>query len=299
MNHILFNLPRPDSMSDFDIKGMLFSFDQWSGSYLRDEVEEALLHREELTPHLIKVIETVADNPLLYSLEQRNAHVYAATLLAHFEEPAAHLPIIRAFCIPEEQLFDLWGDMTTEILPTLLYRTSGGLMAAIKELIVNRTTDQYVRCAAMDALSYTVALQPALREEVVCFFQGLFTGEEAERDSIYWGNLAALLCDLHPGGSMEILRQAHAADLIPSSFIGWEDIEAANGKTVEAATEQFRMWVSRRIPADVHGYLSWFAEFRQQEPKPPPANPKKQGKKKTKTKSAKTKGAKKVKKKKN
>ena len=172
-------------MSDFDVKALLFAFDQLGDSYLREEVEEALKHRDELVPHLITIIETVADNPLLYSLEQRNAHIYAAALLSHFGEPAAHRPFIRAFCIPEEQLIDIWGDMTTETLPTLLYRTSDGSMEAIKELVTNREADQYVRCAAMEALSYFVVFQPFHRDEVVRFLQGLFTGDEAARDSYF------------------------------------------------------------------------------------------------------------------
>lgn len=253
-------------MSDFDIKATLFAFDQLSDTYLRAEVEAALAHQQELTPHLITVIESVANNPLLYSLEQRNAHTYAASLLSHFGEPDAHLALIRAFSIPEEQLVDIWGDMTTETLPTMLYRTSGDSMEAIKELVANREVDQYVRCAAMEALSYCVAFQPACRDEVVHFFHGLFTGEEAARDSYYWANMAATLCDLHPGDSMDILRQAHEAGIIHKGFISWENIEEAGRKTREQALASLQAWVTSRMPVDVHAYISWFAEFHQEEP---------------------------------
>ncbi|MCL2457846.1 MAG: DUF1186 family protein [Desulfobulbus sp.] len=252
-------------MSDFDIRGMLYTFDQLSDAYLRDEVEKALLHREDVVPHLIKIIETVADNPLLYSLEQRNAHVYAAPLLAYFEETAAHRPLISAFSIPEEQLVDIWGDMTTEILPTFLYRTCGGSLEAIKALICNRTLDQFVRCAGMEALSYEVAFRPERRDEVVRFFQGLFTGEEAEHGTIYWANLAATLCDVHPGESMEILRRAYEAGLIQKEFISLEIIEMINTMNFEKTMERLRGWVTSRMPADVHAYISWFAEFHQDE----------------------------------
>jgi len=273
--------PAEADMSDFDIKGMLYTFDQLGDTYLRDEVEEALLHREEITPHLIKIIETVADNPLLYSLEQRNAHIYAASLLSYFEETAAHRPLIRAFSIPEEQLVDIWGDLTTETLPTFLYRTCGGSLEAIKELVVNRNVDLYVRCAAMEALSYAVAFHLECRDEVIHFFQGLFTGEEAESDSIYWANLAATLCDVHPGESMEILRRADEAGLIHQGFISLENIEESNAMGFETAIERLRGLVASRMPADVHAYISWFAEFHQDEleqlPLPPKGKCKKKG----------------------
>jgi len=267
-------------MSDSAIQTLLSKFDQLSDTYLRDEMDEALLHREALTPHLLKIIETVAENPLRYALEQHNGHVYAATLLAHFEEPAAHLPLIRAFSIAEEQLIDLWGDMTTETLPTILYRTSNGSMEAIKDLVANRDVDQYVRCAAMEALSYVVSAHPFHRDEVVRFFQGLFTGEEADRESYFWGNLTATLCDLHPGESMAIIRQAHEAGIVHKGFISLENVEEANNRSREEAMAALQTWVKARMPADIHAYISWFAEFHQQDHEQPVKSPQSGSKKK-------------------
>jgi len=268
-------------MSDSDIQTLLFKFDQLSSTYLRDEVDEALNHQEALTPHLLKIIEEVAENPLRQILEEHNAHVYAVTLLSHFGVTTAHLPIIRAFSIPEDQLVELWGDMTTETLPTLLYRTCDGSIEAIKQLVVNRDLDQYVRCAAMEALSYVVAFDPARRDEVVTFFQGLFTGEEADRESYFWGNLAATLCDLHPGESMEIIRKAFADNIVTTSFISLGNVEVANEQSMEAARESLQAWVKARMPVDVHAYISWFAEFHQEDHEQPPVKkPKPEGKKK-------------------
>ncbi len=48
--------------------------------------------------------------------EDHYANVYAAALLGYFQEPSAHLPIIRAFCIGNEEKEELWGDMVTEKL---------------------------------------------------------------------------------------------------------------------------------------------------------------------------------------
>jgi hypothetical protein len=283
-------------MSAPDIQTLLAKFDRMSDTYLRDEVDEALNHREELTPHLLKIIEEVAENPLRQALGEHNAHVYAATLLSHFGEPAAHLPIIRAFSIAEEPLVELWGDMTTETLPTILYRTCDGKVEAIKELVLNRAVDQYVRCAAMEALSYVVAFDPARRDEVVHFFQGLFTGEEADRESYFWGNLTATLCDLHPGDSMEIIRKAFADNIVPDKFIGLGNVEIASEQSREASLESFQTWVKARMPADIHGYISWFAEFHQTDHEQPPAK-KPQPDDKKKTSGTKSKAAKKAKKK--
>ena len=257
-------------MSAPDIQTLLAKFDQLSSIYLRDEVDAALKHQEALTPHLLKILESVADNPLRQVLEEHNGHVYAATLLSHFSEPAAHQLFIRAVAIAEEQLIDLWGDMTTETLPTLLYRTCNGEIEGIKGLVANREIDQYVRCAAMEALSYVVAFDPARRDEVVGFFQGLFTGEEADRESYFWGNLAATLCDLHPGESMEIIRKAFEDGIVSTTFIGLGNVEVANDLSREVAMESLQAWVKARMPVDVHAYISWFAEFNQEDHEQPP-----------------------------
>lgn len=280
-------------MTNVHIQTILANFDRLSNTYMQDDVEAALTCQEAITPHLLSIIENVATNPLVYSLEGHNGHVYAAALLSHFQESSAHLPIIRAFSIAEEQLVELWGDVTTETLPTILYRTSNGSMAALKELVINRDIDQYVRCAAMEALSYIVAFDPIRRDEVISFFQGLFTGEEADKESYFWGNLAATLCDLHPGESMDVLRKAYAENIIPTNFIDLQDVEEANKKDKQATMSSLQSWVVSRMPSDIHGYISWFAEFQSQDytqPSPPGGNNKvtatgkKKGKKKKKKK---------------
>jgi hypothetical protein len=252
-------------MSSSDIQTLLAAFDRLSDTYMREEVEAALTCQDVITPHLLAIIESVATNPLVYSLEGHNGHVYAATLLSHFQEPAAHLPLIRAFSIPEELLVELWGDLTTETLPTILYRTCNGSMAAIKELVTSQEVDQFVRCAAMEALSYIVAFDPSRREEVISFFQGLFTGKEADKESYFWGNLAATLCDLHPEESMEVLRTAYAEDIISSHFIDQQDVEEANNRDKQTTLNSLQSWAASRMPTDVHGYISWFAEFQKQD----------------------------------
>ena len=285
-------------MSPADIPSLLAKFDQLSDTYLREEVEQALEMREELTPHLLKILKEMGENPLVCAMEMRNAHVYAALLLSHFGEPAAHALFLRAFNIPEELLVDLWGDMTTETLPTLLYRTCDGNLEGIKALIVNREADQYVRCAAMEALSYAVAFDQSRRDEVVQFLQGLFTGEEADKESHYWGNLAATLCDLHPVESMELIRKGFDDKLISTGFISLSNVEEANARGMEEAMESLQQWVKARMPADIHAYISWFAEFNQEDrgeetapqkktDKPAKKEPAKKGKKNKKDKKGK------------
>ena len=172
-------------MPTADIQALLARFEYADDAYLKDEMDIAVAHRETITPLLIALLEELADNPLLYTLEGRNGHVYAVSLLAHFKETAAHQAIIRAFTVPGEQLEELWGDMITETLPTLLHRTCGGSLDRIRALVVDREVDLFVRGAAIEALTFAVAEGVADRDETVAFLEGLFAGEEAEADSFF------------------------------------------------------------------------------------------------------------------
>ena len=256
-------------MPTADIQALLARFDYTDGVYLRDEMDIAVAQREAITPHLIALLDDLADNPLRYTLEGRNGHVYAVSLLSHFRETAAHRAIIRAFTVPREQLEELWGDMITETLPTLLHRTCGGSLDRIRALVVDREVDPFVRGAAIEALTFAVAEGVADRDETVAFLEGLFTGEEAEADSFFWSNLVATLCDLHPGDSMELIRRAYADNLVQQDYIAPEDVERSLALDRAEAMDALRERTRRRMPADLHSYISWFAEFQPKEDRPP------------------------------
>jgi hypothetical protein len=254
---------RGEQMSQERIHELIEAFDKFDGSYKRQEIEEAVALREEITPHLIRILEELAADPERYIAEEHYANTYAVALLAHFEEPAAHLPIIKAFSFPLEQLDDLWGDMTTETLPTLLFQTCGGDLKAIKELVLDQSVHDYTRGAATEALTYAVARGMADREETVGFLAGLFTGSEAERGGDFWNALACTIADMHPDGAMDAIRKAFADGLIYEGYVGLDDIEADFRKGKEKVMETFRRKVDGQVPTDIHDYLSWFACFRE------------------------------------
>ena len=86
--------------------------------------------------------------------------------------------------------------------------------------------------------------------------------------------------------------------LISPGFISFSNVEEANARGMEEAMESLLQWVKARMPADIHAYISWFAEFNQEdrgeEPtpkkkteKPAKKEPAKKGKKNKKEKKGK------------
>lgn len=282
------------------IAELIEAFNCFDGTYKRAEMEEALALKEEITPHLIHILEELAADPAAYAEAEGHANVYAAILLAHFQEPAAHLPIIRAFTIDNAYRESLWGDMVTETLPALLLQTSGGNLDHIKSLARNREAYDFVRTAAVDALTYAVARGLTERQEVLDFLCGLFTGTEAEADSDFWSMTACSIADIHPEGAMDILRKAYDEGLVSERHMTRAELEEELANDKEMVLARLRELVDRRTPKDVHGHLSWFACFQEEQefpscpcPKPSSAAPKAPRNKRKKTNRAKSKLAKK------
>lgn len=247
---------------DKQIAELIEAFDVFDGVYKRDELDKAIPMKAEITPHLIRILEDLGSDPAGYAEEDHYANVYAAILLAHFKEPAAHLPIIRAFCIAEQLRENLWGDMVTATLPALLYQTCNGSFESIKELAGNRQVYEYVRCSALEALTYGLAFGTLGREEIVDFFQGFFTGQEEDPDSDFWGNIVSLFCDIHPRGAMETIRRAYDQGLINPGYVGLEEVEEELARDEEVVLAELRAHAERSVPEDIHDYCAWFSCFR-------------------------------------
>jgi len=252
-------------MTEDKIQRIISAFDHFDGKYKREEMEEALTLKEEITPYLIRILEDLAADPRAYLANKHYANVYAAALLGYFQEPGAHLPIIRAFCINNDEREELWGDMVTETLPALLFLTCGGSLDAIKSLVLNQEAYVFARSAAVDALTYAVARGAANREEIIGFLSGLFTGTEAEEGSNFWSSVTCALADLHPGESLEIIRKAYDDGLIYDIYVGLKEIEEEAVRDKVTTLEQLRSRADRRLCAGIHDYISWFACFRENE----------------------------------
>jgi hypothetical protein len=91
-------------------------------------VNEAVKHKEEITPYLIDILKKILDDPNHYadSEDKESSYfggIYAVILLSHFRESKAHDLIVDLFSLPGELPHDIFGDIVTEDLPAILYST--------------------------------------------------------------------------------------------------------------------------------------------------------------------------------
>lgn len=247
---------------------LVAAFDVFTGNYKREEMEEALILREEITPLLLALLDQLAADPERYVTENHFAETYAVALLAHFRETRAHLPIIRAFSIPDEQREYIWADMLTETLPALLCRTSGGDYSHVLALVRNKEAYSFLRSSAMEALKLGVACGDLTREEGIAHYASLFDESLAEPGDYFWASLVCDLLDLYPGELITDIRGLFAKGLVHEGEVSLADVERTMSKGHDVVATELDQRLAGRLPEDVHDYLSWFACFREERSAP-------------------------------
>ena len=262
-----------ENMSQERARELVDLFDSGWDEYLREEVEEALTLREEITPLLLDILEKISADPAKYAAEDHFSQNYGVALLAHFREPKAHLPLIKAFNLPQEQLDLIWGDMVTESFPGLACRTAHGDYAAIQELVLDRNAYEFLRGAAMECIVLAVARGEMSRDEALVFYASLMADETlAEPDDYFWSGIVTDLLDLYPGDLINGINDLYAKGYISEGEISVPEIDKVMADGLERTLAQLPERLAWRVPEDVHKYISWFACFRPDEQRVVPAS---------------------------
>lgn len=247
-----------------EIDELLKSFEIYDQKYKRDEIDEALTKREEITPHLIAVLEKVLQDPEKYADRDSNywGHIYAFMLLGHFCETKAHDVIVDLFSLPNDLPSDLFGDSVTGDLPIVLLRTCGGNTERIKDLILNKSAYDYCRGSALEALSYTLIKGYITREEVLSFYRELFS-EEKSQSSPFHDILATCIYDIYPEELMDTIEKAYEEGVIHPGYIRYEDFTEILKGSKEKCLESLSATIQRRQIDNIHDSMSWWASFKQ------------------------------------
>jgi hypothetical protein len=253
----------PDRQSK--IAGILEAFKNFDGVYKREQVDAAIELQEEITQALIEILENALAEPEKFTEDNdRYDHIYALMLLGHFRETRAHRVIIDLCSLPGGLPHELFGDLTTEDLPTILLRTCGGSIDLIRSLASNRDTDDFCRVSALNAMAYAVVENIVSRGEVLAFYGTLFNPDEADEYSDFWGLLANCVCDLYPEEMMDTIDKAYEEDLINPGVIRYEAFESALEDGREKCLERLKIDLEHRSLDDIHASMSWWACFNQE-----------------------------------
>ncbi len=252
-----------------EIHDIIQSLEIYDEKYKREEIDAALINQEEVTPHLIAVLEKVLHDPEKYAARDSNyfGHIYAFMLLGHFRETKAHDIIVDLFSLPNDLPSDLFGDSVTENLPIVLLRTCGGNTKRIKDLILNKKAYDYCRGSALQALSYALVEGYISREEILSFYRELFSEEVASPGSAFHDILATCVYDIYPEELMETIKKAYDDGLIHPGYISYEHFTEVLKGSKEKCLENLKNKMQDSQIDDIHKSMSWWACFKQP-PKP-------------------------------
>ncbi len=241
---------------------LLGLFDLIADEYLRSEVEEAVTLQSEMVPLLIGHLEDVVADPDDYILSDGFAHNYALALLSHFRETSAHSLLIKSFSLSGKQVDALWGELLTDGLSVALYCTSGGDFTALKELVLNKEADPFVRGTALESFVLAVSEGVLSRAEALSFFATLLAdGSLAPAENYFWAALVSELAALHPAEYIQQIRELYGKGLVSTYDIPLEDIERIAAEDRDKRLARLSHQFAERVPKDIHSYISWFECF--------------------------------------
>lgn len=264
-NNIEIDQEKNTASTDYTITEILESFKLLDGVYKREQIDAAIGLRDEITPHLLSILENALAFPEKYFGNLRlYHHMYAIMLLGHLKEVKAHKTVVALFSLPDDLTAKMFGDIRASYLPAILLNTCGGSIDLIKAMILNRDVNVYCRISACNALAYAYVEGYVSRESVLEFFGTLFTGEEADRMSDFWGLLAATIYDLYPEEMMDVIKQGYDDKLIFPGMIDYSEFETALAIGKDKCLERFKHNMKRDGLDDIHAVMSNWSCFKKE-----------------------------------
>ncbi|MCH9626232.1 MAG: hypothetical protein S4CHLAM123_14280 [Chlamydiales bacterium] len=193
------------------------------GEFPREAVEAAIIKREQITPHLLAILEDVIERvDEVIEDDNYQGHLYALYLLAQFREKRAFPLILKLFSLEGESPHAIAGDVLTEDLNRIFASVCGTHIQPLMDLIENPLANEYVRAACQATLVTLVGCGTLSRGVLIDYFKDLFENKLERTPSFVWDHLIASSCNLYPEELYSSIKKAFDDNLIDSSFISLE-----------------------------------------------------------------------------
>lgn len=224
-----------------NIEEILSQLKSEDSTFPRKALQEAISQREEIIPHLLKILEDTNNN-FSEILDRPNdlSLLYAMFLLAQFRETSAYPLIVKLVSNNEDVVEDLLGDVVTESLPRILASVCGTELDLIKGLIENPEIYEYVRSSSVKSLIILVAQGLLSRDEVINYFQELLQNKKEQNDYYYWSILVRESTYLCPKEIEVEVKELFKKDLIDPFMIRLKNFESSLKVSAERSLAKVR-----------------------------------------------------------
>ena len=196
-----------------------------NGKFPLQALQAAVNQQEEITPHLLEILQDCIDNTQQY-IDNQNLmwQTYAVFLLAQFREQAAYPLIVKLLRKNGEIPFELFGDTVTEDLNAILAAVCHGDLTLIKQLIEDESVNEYVRTNALNALLVLYAEDDLERNSIIEYLNFLFQKITREKHYI-WCGLVLTSIDIRAAGLMKEIQAAFEEDLLEEGAVDLDYVQ--------------------------------------------------------------------------
>jgi Protein of unknown function (DUF1186)/SEC-C motif len=233
------------------IEEILKALSHQDNNFPREALRQAVARKDEITPHLLKILERVADDPDEVLDQEEHSYFYAIYLLAQFRETRAYPLVVRIASLPPETAHAVLDDTITEGLPKILASVCGGDASLITQLAENAEADNCARGSALYALVALTLSGDNTRDEVMSYYSRLFDLTLNEEPSEVRDNVLTVIArcavELCPDELYAKIKEAFENGLIDEFIV---DLEEADEKMAEGKDA-----VLPRLREDSHYHL--------------------------------------------
>ncbi|HKQ89859.1 MAG TPA: DUF1186 domain-containing protein [Blastocatellia bacterium] len=247
------------------VEEILNALSHKDNKFPREALEQATAQKEEITPHLLKILERVADDSGGDLGQEDSAYLYALYLLAQFRETRAYPLIVRIASLPPDTVDDLLGDTITEGLPKILASVCGGDTSLITRLAENVEAEKFTRGSALSALLALVLSGDKSRDEVMSYYSRLFDAmlkeEPSEEREVVLTTLAHCATELCPEELYDRIKDAYENELIDEFMTDLEDVDEMMAMGKEAVLARLRGVRHYQLVESAIKEMEWWAWY--------------------------------------
>ena len=247
------------------IDEILNNFNQPNGEFRKEALNAALNQQEEITPHLLAILDNTRAHPDHVKPNQID-YIVSFYILSKFREQKAFPSILAFASLPSELLEDLLGDFLTEGLARFIVSTFNGDLLAIKTVIENPQINRWFRNAALNSLIGLVAVDKMKREQLIDYLRSLFQSKLSE-DETFTTSLVNTASDIYPEELLDEINLAFDKEKVDLDVVNRRWIAQTLKKGKEACLSEYVYHDCNHLPIDdVEDLLHWMGGF--EEPRP-------------------------------
>ena len=247
------------------IEDILLALSHQDNEFPREALEQAVAKKAEITPHLLKILERVAEDPDEFLDQDDSSYYYALYLLAQFRETRAYPLVVSIASLPPETVDALLGDTVIEGLPKILASVCGGDTGLITRLAENARVEKFARGSALTALLALVLSGDKSREEVMSYYSSLFDltlkEEPSEEREVVLTTLTHCATELHPEELYERIKQAFENELIDDFIIDLKEVDEKMAEGKEAVLPRLRELPHLQLVESAVNEMEWWAWY--------------------------------------